>query len=181
MFLGINSPDVALTPGQHFERFAASMVAPGTFALPLASTVWAMEATTHRGYPSGWRGYQDVYRTRFEDKIDSKFLTDFAFPTVFHQEERYEPLGPGSSVGSRITHALMHQIQTRSDDHSHMEFNFEALPATMTGAVISNIWQPATERTTGKIVERFGFGVMFNVVANLATEFQPEIVSHLHF
>jgi hypothetical protein len=180
MFLGISSPDMALTPGQHFQRFEASVLAPGTFALPLVSAVWSMEVTSHHGYPNGWRGYQDVYRTRFEDKLDGKFLTDFAFPTVFHQDERYEPLGPGSPIGSRITHALMHQLHTRSDDHTHMEFNFEALPATMTATIISTAWQPASQRTTGVVIERFGLGVLYNVVANMATEFSPELM-HLHW
>lgn len=180
MFLGISSPDMALTAGQHFERFEASVLAPGTLALPLVSAVWSMEFTAHHGYPSGWRGYQDVYRTRLEDKLDGKFLTDFAFPTIFHQEERYEPLGANARLGSRIAHVLMHQIRTRSDDHSRLEFNFEALPATMTGAIISNSWQPASQRRKGIILKRFGLGVMFNVVANMATEFSPELM-HLHW
>lgn len=128
--------------------------------------------------PSDYWGY---YWRGFIDKADASYLTMFALPTVFHQDERYYILGSGS-IWKRTLYAATRVFIT-PNYHGRNSLNASELLGRAMAAGISSAYYPGEERTGRDIAARYGYAVMRDSLTNIFLEFWPDIaakVLHWH-
>jgi len=169
------APPCPTTLDDHFRMFTSSVFSWDTPVTPLIVMVPIQHFTSHDGYRDGEKGYVNQYKVAMYDTIDFTFQRHFLYPALFHQDESYVPLGAGNPFGARAHHALGHLLMTRSADHSHTEFNASGIPAAATTALVSDLYQPATLRTTSQFATNFGLNIVLRVFADLMMEFIPKL------
>lgn len=166
-------PPCPVTVGDHFHSFTSSVFGWDTPVTPWIEIAPLQHFTSHSGFRDGEKGYLNQYKVAMWDTFDFKFQRHFLYPTLFHQDENYVPLGAQASFGQRVGHALDHMLVTRSADHTHDVFNASGLPAAATTALISNLYYPATLRTRREFALNFGLNIGLRLSSDLLSEFFP--------
>ena len=169
------APAGSVTECDHWGRFTASLISVGSVASPAASTVLSQVLTSHDGFGSDAEGYGKHYAVNLTGNTSGKFLAKYLLPTAFHQDDVYVPAGSGSPVAVRAGHILKHLFFTASADHSRSVFNVAALPASFVNAALSNLYQPAPQRTAGACSTRLAYSVGGFALGDAYEEFKPEI------
>src|SRR5262249_10270406 len=124
-------------------------------------------------FGQGAKGYAKRFATAFADGTVDNFMVGAIFPAVLHQDPRYYQLGKGG-VWPRAGYALSRLIVTRSDS-GHLQFNFSEVFGSAVTAGISNVYHPEGDRTFGNTASVWGTQMGYDVLANIAKEFWPDI------
>jgi hypothetical protein len=164
-----------VTDCDHWGRFTASLISVGTVASPAASTVLSQVLTSHDGFASDAAGYGHHYAINLIGNTSGKFFGKYLLPTAFHQDDVYIPARSGASLAARIGHISKHLLITSSADHRRSVFNVAALPNSLWNAALSNVYQPAPQRTAGASATRLAYNVAGFVLGDAYEEFKPEI------
>lgn len=136
---------------------------------------WGQDA--HPQLRSGIAGYGRYYWRGFVDKTDGNYLVLFAFPTLFHQDERYFAMGRGK-FWKRVEYSASRTLIT-PNYHGRNSFNFSELLGRAAAEAISASYYPSSSRTVGAIATRFGYAVMRDTFTNMFREFWPDIATHV--
>jgi len=164
-----------VTNCDHWDRFVRSLVSVGTVASPAATTVFSQVFTSHDGFDGDAAGYGKHYGVDLLGNISGKFFGKLVLPVAFHQDDVYVPTQSGASFGTRVAHVSKHLLITASADHSRSVFNVAAMPNSLLCAAVSNVYQPALQRTAGASATRFAYNVLGFWVGDAYEEFRPEI------
>lgn len=151
----------------------------GITSLTAWGVEWPHDAPTHPELGSGLSGYGRYYWRGFLDKADGNYLVDFAFPTLFHEDERYYALGEGG-FWKRAVYAATRVVIT-PDYHGHNTINAAEIFGRGLSQGISGFYYPAPDRTPGALAVKFGWAVGRDALTNVIREFWPDIsrgVSH---
>jgi hypothetical protein len=117
--------------------------------------------------------YWKRYVTAFADNAIGNYMVTAVFPTVFHQDPRYFQLGTGS-IWRRIGYSASRAVVTRSRD-GHDQFNLSEIGGNALGAMLSNAYYAAPERSAANTLARAGSQIMWDTVSFEAKEFWPDI------
>lgn len=169
------TPAAFVTECDHWGRFTSSLISVGTVASPAATTVLSQVLTSHDGFGSDAAGYGNHYGVNLIGNTSGKFFGKYVLPAAFRQDDVYVPARPGASIGARIGHLSKHLSITASADHSQSVFNVAGLPNSILNAALSNLYQPAPQRTAGASATRLAYSVAGFVVGDAFEEFKPEI------
>jgi hypothetical protein len=118
----------------------------------------------HKQLGQGMAGYGRYYWRGFVDKTDGNYLVIFAYPTIFHQDERYYAEGEGGFV-KRLTYAVSRIVITPNYE-GHPSFNASELLGRGTG-------------TPGGFASKFGYALLRDAATNSFREFWPDIATHV--
>lgn len=169
-------PDGTVTNSEHLRRLGRSVFSLQTIAGPAFVTSFSQWATSHKGYgsdPDAWGYHFGINLTR---NVTGKFLAHYAAPAIFHQDDAYEPLGPGHSTGARIGHILHHIVITDSADHTHHVFNASAIPASAVNTGLQNLYAPHVLRNVGDNFETFGLNMAGFTAGDVYREYRCAIL-----
>lgn len=153
------SAGAIVTNSIHWHRFERAMFSWQTIAGPAVSTSFSQWATSHKGYgsdPNAW-GYH--FGIDVAGNVSGKFLSRYAGPAIFRQDDAYQPLGSGYSTKTRIGHILSHLVLTQSADHTHRVFNVSAMPASAVNTGLQNLYEPHARRTVVYNLEGFALSL----------------------
>ncbi len=125
----------------------------------------------------GMPGFGEYYWRGFVDKADGNYLVIFAFPTIFHQDERYFAMGEGG-FWKRATYAAT-RIFITPNYQGHNTFNFSEVLGRGASQAISTTYYPASDRTASKMAQKFGWAIGRDALTNTFREFWPDISAHL--
>lgn len=159
----------------HWDITRAALFNWSSLGTPLLTVVPSQTITSHDGYPTGVDGWADHYRVELIEESSGKLTRHLIFPSVFHQDERYQPLGDGYPWSMRVGHALRHLVWTSSADHERTVFNMSGVPASVANALLDNLYEPPGQRYAGNTYSDFRWGVGMRVVDDLLSEFAPDI------
>jgi hypothetical protein len=168
-----------VTNSIHARRFMRAVFSWQTIAGPAVSTSFSQWLTSHQGYggnPDAW-GYH--FGIDVASNVSRKFLSRYAGPAIFHQDDSYRPLGPGHPIGSRFGHVLSHLFITESADQTHRVFNVSAFPASAVNTGLQNLYEPHVLRTVGNNLENFGLDVGVFAAGDAYQEFRCNILKLL--
>jgi hypothetical protein len=174
-------PDGTVTNSEHLYRFGCAVFSWQTIAGPAVRTSFSQWTTSHKGYgsdPNAW-GYH--FGINLAGNVSGKFLARYAGPAIFHQDDAYQPLGPGHSTGARIRHILSHLVVTDSADHTHRVFNVSAIPASAVNTGLQNLYQPHALRTVGNNVAGFAEDLAVFAGSDAYTEYRCAILKLVPF
>jgi hypothetical protein len=131
----------------------------------------------HPQLGEGMRGYGNYYWRGWVDKTDGNYLVDFAFPTLFHQDERYYAKGKGGILKRGLYAAS--RVLITPDYHGHDSFNISELLGRGVAQGISAAYYPRQDRTVGDLAVKFGWAVGRDALTNVFREFWPDIATHV--
>jgi hypothetical protein len=129
-------------------------------------------------YGSGLEGYGKRYGAAFANHVSGILLGRAVYPAIFHQDPRYFYKGKGS-IGSRALYAVSAAVIARGDD-GRWKPNYSRVLGNFSGAAISNLYYPASDRGASLVLLNGLAGTGADAVANLIREFLlKRITSHV--
>jgi len=141
------------------------------------TSVMAEGADAHPQLGKGLSGFGRYYWRGLVDKTDGNYLVIFAFPTIFHQDERYFAKGEGGFWKRSIYAAS--RILITPDYHGHDSFNASELLGRGVAEGISAAYYPRKTRTVGALASKFGYALGRDALTNVFRELWPDIAVHL--
>ncbi|HEX4577350.1 MAG TPA: hypothetical protein VH117_08360 [Edaphobacter sp.] len=124
-------------------------------------------------FHQGAAGYGRYFWHTFVDQTIENYMVEFIFPVITHEDTRYYTLGHGGFV-KRAGYSLSRVVITRNDA-GHNTFNISEVLGSGTGAGISNLYYPQSQRTASNTITRWGTSIGIDAGTFLAHEFWPDI------
>lgn len=165
------------TPKQAFKIATQNSFDYSAFVFVGITSLLAEGTDAHPQLGKGIPGFGRYYWRGFVDKTDGNYLVLFAFPTVFHQDERYFARGEGSFWKRGIYAAS--RVLITPDYHGHDSFNISELLGRGISQGISAAYYPSQSRTAGALAVKFGYAVGRDALTNVVREFWPDFATHI--
>ena len=121
----------------------------------------------------GMSGYGQYYWHSGLDSVQENYLTEFVFPTLFHQDTRYYLQGKGG-FWKRGIYAVSRAIITRSDAGNNV-FNSSEILGTGVAAGLSDLYYPSRVRTVGHTMQSWGINIAMDAIGFGAKEFGQDV------
>lgn len=128
-------------------------------------------------FHTGGPAYARYYWHSFVDTVDGNLMTEFAFPTVLHEDPRYYTLGRGGFF-KRAGYSFSRLVVTRND-RGNTTPNISEIVGNGSAAGIACLYYPGPERTWTKTGQRWVTQVGLDGFSNIVKEFWPDINSKL--
>jgi hypothetical protein len=141
------------------------------------TSLLAEGTNAHPQLGKGPGGFWAYYWRGFLDKTDGNYMVDFAFPTVFHQDERYYAMGRGDFVKRSVYAAT--RIFITPDYHGKNGFNTSEILGRGVSQAISLAYYPSQTQTAGGFTEKFAYALGRDALTNVFREVWPDVSAHL--
>jgi hypothetical protein len=128
-------------------------------------------------FGQGTAGYTKRFGAELADRVSARFVKDFAYPAIFHEDPRYYRLGQGST-GKRLLHAAEHLFIAHQPDGTRM-FNYSEWLGTATSVALTNLYHPGNEYTVGSTARNVSYRFATDIGFDVLREFWPEIAREL--
>lgn len=140
-----------------------------------AQSQMAAGGFSHNGGISGFGKY---YSRALGDQIIGSYVTEAILPAMFHEDPRFFRLGVGS-VWFRAYNAAAHLFITRKDD-GRTGFYLSEILGNAGVTALTTVYYPDS-RSAPEGLERYSMALGNDMIANLLTEFWPDIKRRLPF
>ena len=137
------------------------------------TSLMAEGTNTHTEFGKGARGYWSYYWRGYIDKSDGDYLIIFAFPTLFHEDERYFAMGQGG-FWKRVEYSGMSVFIT-PNYHGKNTFNWAEILGRGVSQAVSLTYYPSEVATPSSYFSKFGYAVGRDALTNVFREFYPDI------
>ena len=137
------------------------------------TSLMAEGTNTHPEFGKGARGYWSYYWRGYIDKSAGDYLIIFAFPTLFHEDERYFAMGQGS-FWKHAEYSGMSVFIT-PDYHGKNTFNWAEILGRGVSQAVSLTYYPSSVATPSSYFSKFGYAVGRDALTNVFREFYPDI------
>lgn len=137
------------------------------------TSLMAEGSNTHPEFGKGVGGYWSYYWRGYIDKSAGDYLIIFAFPTLFHEDERYFAMGQGS-FWKRAEYSGMSVFIT-PDYHEKNTFNWAEILGRGVSQAVSLTYYPSSVATPSSYFSKFGYAVGRDALTNVFREFYPDI------
>lgn len=159
-----------LTSKQKFKLAWKATTDPVNIAVAAGTAGMEQAANSFPGYGQGAQGYAKRFSAVYADSITGTFIGSAILPSVFKQDPRYFYRGSGT-VRSRILYALASSVICKGDN-GRWQANYSAIIGGFTAAGISNLYYPASDRSTSVLtVENALIGIGSTAATNVLQEF----------
>ncbi len=143
----------------------------------LITGIYAGASQLSHQYPEfgqGAKGYAKRYAGAFADGAIGNYLTEAAFPVVFHQDPRFFRMGPTAGFWKRVGYSASRVMVTRGDSGAR-QFNFSEIVGNGAAAGISAAYYPASSKHPEEVMEKFALNVGSDAGFNILKEFWPDM------
>jgi hypothetical protein len=137
--------------------------------LPAALAGYSMATNATPEFHQGAVGYGRYLWHSYVDQSIENYAVEFVVPALTHEDIRYYTLGKGGFL-KRTGYALSRVVITRSDAGT-ATFNSGEVIGSGAAAGISNLYDPASERTLGNTTQKWGINVGVDAATFLFKEF----------
>ena len=141
------------------------------------TSLMAEGSNTHPEFGKGVGGYWSYYWRGYIDKSAGDYLIIFAFPTLFHEDERYFAMGQGS-FWKRVEYSGMSVFIT-PNYHGKNTVNLAEILGRGVSQAISLTYYPSAVATPSSYFSKFGYAVGRDALTNVFREFYPDIARHV--
>jgi len=162
-----------LTAGGKFHLVAKNAFDPVIFPFIGFIALVNQGQDSDPGFGQGMSGFGKRYGAAFGDATIGSFMTGAIFPSLLKQDPRYYQLGHGG-FKRRALYSITRILITRSDS-GHRQFNGSEIAGNLVAAGISNAYHPASDRNFKDTLTGWGNDTGWDMMANLAQEFWPDI------
>lgn len=137
------------------------------------TSLMAEASNTHPEFGKGTGGYWSYYWRGYIDKSDGDYLIIFAFPTLFHEDERYFAMGQGS-IWKRAAYSGSSVFIT-PNYHGRNTFNWAEILGRGVSQAVSLTYYPSSVATPSSYMSKFGYAVGRDALTNVFREFYPDL------
>jgi hypothetical protein len=162
-----------LTSGGKFRLVAKDAFDPVIFPFIGFIALVNQGQDSDPGFGQGASGYGKRYGAAFGDATIGSFMTGAMFPSILKQDPRYYQLARGG-FRHRLVYSITRIVITRSDSGRN-QFNGSELAGNFVAAGISNAYHPASDRSFKNTLSGWGNDTGWDMMANIASEFWPDI------
>jgi hypothetical protein len=162
-----------LTSGGKFKLVSKNVFDPVIFPFIGFIALVNQGQNSDPGFGQGAAGYAKRYGASFGDATIGGFMTGAIFPSVFKQDPRYYQLVHGG-FRRRALYSITRIIITRTDS-GRRQLNSSELIGNFVAAGISNAYHPAEDRSFHNTLTGWGNDTGWDMMANIAQEFWPDI------
>ncbi len=141
------------------------------------TSLMAEGSNTHPEFGKGVGGYWSYYWRGYIDKSAGDYLIIFAFPTLFHEDERYFAMGQGS-FWKRVEYSSMSVFIT-PNYHGKNTVNLAEILGRGVSQAVSLTYYPSAVATPSSYFSKFGYAVGRDALTNVFREFYPDIAHHV--
>ncbi len=167
-----------LWPKQKFELGYRSEIDPVAFVIIGAEAGIEQGYDRFPGFGQGAQGYAKRYAAAYATDFTGTMISDFALPSLFHQDPRYFYKGTGS-FGSRALYAVSRALICRGDNKKP-EFDYSRILGDFAAGAISNYYYPPEDRGVSLVFTNGAIDIAANASTNLIREFVlPGLTSHM--
>jgi hypothetical protein len=128
-------------------------------------------------FGQGASGYARRFAADFAQQTTSRFLSDFAYPTIFSEDPRYYRL-PHGSGRQRFFHAVEHTFVAQHDNGKPV-FNASKWLGTASSAALRDVYHPGNERGFQPALRAGGYSLAIGMGFDILQEFWPDIARTL--
>jgi len=142
----------------------------------VTTAIYAGVSQWHNQYPQfgqGATGFAQRYGAAFADGAIANFMSEAILPSLLHQDPRYFRLGQGSFF-HRVGYTISREFITRTDSGGR-SFNTSEIVGNLGGALMSNLYYPAAERTVHQTMTWFAVNIVSDTGFNVLKEFYPDM------
>jgi hypothetical protein len=159
------------TAEKYHIAFEDSFDRPNFFLLAgyAAQSQVAARGFHHNG---GMPEFAKFYARGFSDQIIGSYVTDAILPSLLHEDPRYFRLGTGTFW--RRTYYAASRIFVIRRDNGRPGFNITEIAGNI-GVDAMTTWYYPESQSAAEGMERFGMQLGNDAIANLLTEFWPDI------
>ena len=137
------------------------------------TSLLAEGTNTHPEFGKGAGGYWSYYWRGYIDKSDGDYLIIFAFPTLFHEDERYFAMGQGG-FWKRAEYSGMSVFIT-PNYHGKNVFNWAEILGRGVSQAVSLTYYPSEVSSPSSYFSKFGYAVGRDALTNVFREFYPDM------
>ena len=175
-------PDLATSRGplsrkQKFELFAGESVAPSRFLSSAAGAGYGQARDSLTGYGQGMGGYGKRFGASMATAASTNFFSTFLLPSMLGHDPRHFVALHGSP-GRRVGYALSRIVVTRTDRGTEAP-NWAGMAGPLLAESLANSYLPASEQTTGRTFQRYGWRIGFTAASSMLKEYWPTIFKSL--
>ncbi len=159
-----------LTSKQKFKLAWKATTDPVNILVAAGTAGMEQAANSFPGHGQGAQGYAKRFGAVYADSLTGTFIGSAILPSVFKQDPRYFYKGTGT-VRFRILFALASSVICKGDN-GRWQANYSAIVGGFTAAGLSNLYYPASDRSTSALtVENALIGIGSSAAANVLQEF----------
>jgi hypothetical protein len=162
-----------LTSGGKFKLVAKNAFDPVIFPFIGFIALVNQGQDSDPGFGQGASGFGKRYGASFGDSTIGSFMTGAIFPSLLKQDPRYYQLVRGG-FRRRLVYSITRIVITRTDSGRN-QFNGSELAGNFVAAGISNAYHPASDRSFKNTLSGWGNDTGWDMMANIAQEFWPDI------
>lgn len=162
-----------LSASEKFGLFAKGAMDPFPVVAYALQAGVSQASDSHAGYGQGLAGYGKRFGAALLDGTSSRFFSNYAFPSLLHQDPRYFRKGEGGAW-SRVGYSITRGFVTRADS-GKTQTNWSNVFGKSASAGLSNLYYPAEDRGANLTLTRVAISLSYQTLGNVAIEFWPEI------
>jgi hypothetical protein len=166
------SPYVPISAKNKFKIASEDAFDPGAIVVAALTGGAAQLFNSNRPFGQEASGYSRYVGAAYANHVIGDFLTEGAYPSLFHQDPRYFRKGSGST-SERVRYALSRVFRTQTDAGG-TAFNYSRMLGASSTVAISSLYY-ANHRNAE--VSAVGFGAQLGgaMAANILKEFWPSL------
>jgi hypothetical protein len=166
-----------LTLGDKFTIYTHQTFGPPALVFPALGAGMRMTNPPSR-YPHDWKDGGGAFGRLYGNALatqTSKRTAEFLTGAVLHEDPRYLPAPPGSSVGKRVFHAISYTFVDRTDSGART-IAFSNFAGAAAGGFVGMGYLPNGFNDATHAGQRALSEFMTIGVSNIAGEFAPQLV-----
>jgi hypothetical protein len=132
---------------------------------------------SHPTFGKGVGGFGDYYWHGWVDKASGNYFVVWAFPGVFHEDERYYAKGTGS-IMSRAVYAATRIVIT-PNYQGHNTFNAAEILGRGVSQAISLSYYPSSTDTPSGFTSKYAYALGRDALTDVFRELWPDISYHV--
>lgn len=159
-----------LNTRQKFKISFRSIIDPTVFLGTGIVAAIEQHQNTFPEYGCCLGGYGKRYGAAFADATIGRIIGSAVFPSILRQDPRYFYLGPASSTGKRLKHALLAGVVARGDN-GRWQPNYSHILGNASAGAISTLYHPASNSAASLALDNAIIGVAGGAFQGIFREF----------
>lgn len=169
------------TPREAFAVATQDSFDYSDFVFVGVTSLLAEGTNTHPTFGKGIGGFWPYYWRGFVDRTDGDYWVIWIMPTIVHEDERYYAMGQGPLLKRSIYAAS--RVLITPNYHGKNTFNAAEIFGRGISQAISLTYYPGSETSFSPFMQKFGYAVGRDALANVFREVWPDVeakVVHHH-
>jgi hypothetical protein len=173
------APLQRLSSHEKAKLAACDFLHPFTYIYAIGDSSISTAINAHSDYGPGAKGIAKRFGVDMTDELADDVFSTYLFPTLFHQDPHFHPLGPGHPTHSRVRYAMTRVFIAKRDDDRGNTINAGEIFGTAVTSTLANTYHPGTSQGFGNTAGRVAVSIASDAGYNIWKEYEPQMTKRL--